>query len=150
MKEKITTKENPSTSAANDEMLEIRIPDVIKAIRKFWWLCLVLMIVGAVGFFFRHYVRFVPVYQSSVTFTVQTQELGNSNMGITSYSFSYNRATATQLASTFPSIIKSRILNDILCTDLGIPYIPCTLASSSVSGTNMFTVTATAPILAHA
>ena len=43
MKEKITTKENPSTSAANDEMLEIRIPDVIKAIRKFWWLCLVLM-----------------------------------------------------------------------------------------------------------
>jgi capsular polysaccharide biosynthesis protein len=85
----------------------------------------------------------VPTYQSSVTFTVRTQELRGANMGITSYSFSYNRATATQLASTFPSIIRSRILSDIICTDLGISYIPCTLASTSVSGTNMFTVTST-------
>ncbi|MBR4034926.1 MAG: hypothetical protein IKJ04_08955, partial [Clostridia bacterium] len=143
MSENKTNNTSSTTETEREGYLEIRIPEIIKATRKFWWLCLLLMVIGAGVMFYRSYVRFVPKYQSSVTFTVQTQEIGSSNMGITSYSFSYNRSTATQLAQTFPSIIRSNILSDLICNDLGISYIPCTLSSSSVSGTNMFTVTAT-------
>ena len=141
-----TNHSNHETSSLNNDQegtLEIRFSEILKGFRKFWWLCLLLTVLGAGVMFYQSYIRFTPIYKSSVTFTVQTQETGSANMGITSYSFSYNRATANQLSSTFPSIIKSNILQDIICNELGLSSFPCTLSSSSVSGTNMFTVTAT-------
>ncbi|MBP3368892.1 MAG: polysaccharide biosynthesis tyrosine autokinase, partial [Clostridia bacterium] len=143
MNENNSQKVSQSSAAEPKGTLEIRIPDIIKAFRKFWWVCLLLSVLATGFLLYRNYRNFTPKYQSSVTFTVQTQEIGSSNMGITSYSFSYNRSTATQLASTFPSIMRSKILSDLICNDLGITYIPCTLSSSTVSGTNMFTVTST-------
>ena len=141
MNENKNLKASQGSGTEHEGELEIRIPDIIKAFRKFWWVCIILMVLASGLMLFRSYRQFTPKYQASVTFTVQTQEIGSSNMGITSYSFSYNRTTATQLASTFPSIMKSRILSDLICNDLGIAYIPCTLSSTTVSGTNMFTVT---------
>lgn len=135
--------EQNKTSGDEQELIEIRFHEIYRSFMKFWWLCLLLAVIGAGVMFYKSYIRFVPTYQSSVTFTVQTQEPGSANMGITSYSFSYNRATASQLSSTFPNIIKSNILQDIICNDLGISHFPCTLSASSVSGTNMFTITAT-------
>ncbi len=92
--------------------------------------------------FYRSRADYRPLYSSYVTFTVHTQEIGISGVGMTSYTFSYNRATANQLSTTFPNIIKSNILQDVICNDLGITYLPVTLSASSVSGTNMFTITA--------
>lgn len=110
---------------------------------KFWWLCVLLALIGAAGMYVRSYLSFVPSYQTAVTFTVQTQSSGANGIGIMSQSFSANRATAAQLSTTFPSIIKSRILQDVVCNDLGIRTFPCTLSASVVKGTNMFTITAT-------
>jgi len=90
----------------------------------------------------KSYSSYTPMYESAVTFTVQTQQLTSGNMGLSSYSFSYNRSTAAQLANTFPSIIRSNILQDVVCNDLDLSYFPCILNASSVSGTNMFTITA--------
>lgn len=135
--------EQNKTSAEEQELIEIQFQEIVRGFMKFWWLCLILAVIGAGVMFYKSYIRFTPTYQSSVTFTVQTQELGSSSMGITSYSFSYNRATTNQLSSTFPNIIKSNILQDVICNDLGLSYFPCTLSASSVSGTNMFTITAT-------
>ncbi len=109
---------------------------------RFWWLCAALALFCACVLSVRSYTGFTPMYQSSVTFTVQTQTSSSSGI-ITSYSFSTNRATATQLSTTFPSIIRSNILQDVVCHDLGINYFPCTLSASVVKGTNMFTITAT-------
>ena len=114
--------EQNKTSGDEQELIEIRFHEIYRSFMKFWWLCLLLAVIGAGVMFYKSYIRFVPTYQSSVTFTVQTQEPGSANMGITSYSFSYNRATASQLSSTFPNIIKSNILQDIICNDLGISY----------------------------
>ena len=142
MSENQSVNEKTTQNTEAPELIEIRFSEIIRALRKFWWLCLLLAVIGAGVMFYRSYVRFTPVYSSSVTFTVQTQETRPASMGITSYSFSYNRSTASQLASTFPSIVRSNILQDIICIDLDLPYFPCTLSASSVSGTNMFTVTA--------
>lgn len=125
-----------------DSLIEFRMEDIWQGFLKYWWVCIILMLLGAGVMFFRSYVRFTPSYECSATFTVQTQQVGAAGDSITSYAFTYNRSAATQLASTFPSIIKSNILQDIIRNDLELSYVPATLTASSVSGTNMFTITA--------
>lgn len=131
------------SSSGQEQYAPIDLSGVISAFFKFWWLCVLLAVLAAGMMFIKSYVLFKPVYQSSVTFTVQTPQPGYGNMGITSYSFSYNRSTAAQFSNTFPNIIKSNILQDVVCNDLDLDYFPCSLTASSVSGTNMFTITAT-------
>ncbi|MBR3999159.1 MAG: hypothetical protein IKI93_12555, partial [Clostridia bacterium] len=131
------------SSDQQEQVPELDLSRFFAAFLKFWWLCVLLAVICAGVMFVRSYVGFVPQYQSAVTFTVQTPQIGSNNMGITSYSFSYNRATAAQLSSSFPNIIKSNILQDVICRDLDLSYFPCSLTASSVSGTNMFTITAT-------
>jgi len=131
-----------NASAETDNLLEIRMDDFLRGLIKYWWVCVLCALLGAAVMFVRSYVRFVPVYQCSATFTVQTQQAGAAGDSITSYSFSYNRSAAAQLSNTFPSIIKSNILQDIIKNDLELSYMPATLSASSVSGTNMFTISA--------
>lgn len=126
----------------DNELLSINFPEIFRSLAKFWWLCLILALLGASAMFVRNRAGYVPMYESSVTFTVRTQEPGSAGIGISTYSFSYARATATQLSTTFPAIIESNILQDIICNDMGLAYLPATLSASVVKGTNMFTITA--------
>ncbi len=126
-----------------NETQKIHLEVFVKSFFRFWWVCLICAVLLGAFAFYRSYVQFRPVYKSSVTFTVQTQWSGSSSEGgVDAYSFSYNRAAASQLSSSFPSIIKSNILQDIVCNDLRLSYFPCSLSASSVSGTNLFTITA--------
>lgn len=135
--------ETEKTSSENSEgLVSIDFPEIFRGLSKFWWLCLLLAVLGAGAMFCRNRMRYVPMYESSVTFTVRTQDPGSSGIGISTYSFSYARSTASQLSSTFPAIIESNILHDIICNDMELPYLPATLSASSVKGTNMFTITA--------
>ena len=136
-----TETKQPNT-AETGGLIELRLEDFWHGLLKFWWVCLVLILLCAGVMFYRSYVRFTPIYQCSATFTVQTQQIGSAGDSITSYSFTYNRSTATQLSNTFPSIMQSNILQDIICNELELPYIPARLSASSVPGTNMFTITA--------
>jgi len=139
---------NTSESRNNSEQTveqgtELDLSIYVASFFKYWWLCVILAVLCAGLMFVRSYRGFVPQYQSAVTFTVQTSQIGAGGMGITSYSFSYNRAAASQLSASFPNIIKSNILQDVICNDLNLKAFPCKLTASSVSGTNMFTITAT-------
>lgn len=130
-------------NTAGQEFPLFDISDFLNNLLKFWWLCILLIVLCAGALFIRGQLRYTPQYQSSVTFTVQTSQLNSGSMGVSSYSFSYNRSLAAQLSTTFPSIIKSNILQDIVCSDLGLTSFPCSLSASVVSGTNMFTITST-------
>ncbi|MDD6262647.1 MAG: polysaccharide biosynthesis tyrosine autokinase [Clostridiales bacterium] len=123
--------------------LEIYPSDLWRGFLRFWWLCLIFVLLGTGIMFYKSYIRFTPKYSASVTFTVQTAENGVDSSGITSYSFYYNRSTASQLSATFPYILQSNILQDIIMTDLELQYMPAALTASTVSGTNLFTMTAT-------
>ena len=114
-----------------------------KGFLKFWWVCVILALLFAAYSVYRTRAGYSPMYESSVTFTVQTKGTSSNNgNGISYYTFSYNRSIANQLAETFPTILQSRILQDNVCNELNIEYFPCTLSSSSVSGSNLFTITA--------
>lgn len=136
------TQKNTPEQSGEFEPISINFPEIFRSFAKFWWLCLALVILGAGLMFCRNRINYTPMYESSVTFTVRTQEPGSAGIGISSYSFSYARSTASQLSSTFPAIIESNILHDIICNDMGLPYLPATLLASVVKGTNMFTITA--------
>lgn len=116
----------------------------LKNFGKFWWLCVLLALLLAGLSVYRTYTGFVPSYQSSATFTVQTKgNASSANGGLSYYTFSYNRSLANQLAETFPSLLQSQILQDTICNELNMEYLPCSLSSSSVAGSNLFTITAT-------
>ncbi len=138
----LESKHKSSDTAQEVEKLELDLDRFLDGLKKFWWLCLILAVIGASVLYVRSSAAFTPRYSVSVTFTVQTQSIQTGSLGITSYSYSSNRATATLLSSAFPSIIKSNILQDVICNDLGLSYFPCSLSASVVPKTNMFTVTA--------
>ena len=125
-----------------NEFIPFYFSDLVKGVAKFWWVAVVLaLLLGGVRFAIG-YTRFVPVYSTSATFTISTST-GSSRTdgGMTSYSFYYDSAMTTQLSTAFPYILASNILQDSICEELGYPYLPASLSASSVSGSNMFTIT---------
>lgn len=130
----------------SDEALQkkqfIQISDLWKGLVKFWWVMVILGILGGAGIFVRSYYLYQPIYEVSATFTVNTQTLSLTGEGIPSYSYYYDNATAANLANTFPYIIQSNILADAIKEDLGYGYIPASLSADPVESTNMFTLTA--------
>ncbi len=106
------------------------------AIRLFWIAVLTFVVVTAL---FSAYLRYsyVPVYKSSATFVISVNSEYNTE---TRY---YDVETANQLAKTFPSVLKSGILSDIVANDLGLTAIPCTISAEAVPSTNLFTVSVT-------
>lgn len=123
--------------------LKLNSDDIIIGFKKFGWLCAVLAVVfGSIMFAYKH-VTYVPKYTSEATFTVYTQNNASSISGVSVYSFYYNSATANQLSKTFPYILKSNLLYDAILEDLETDYLGASVSASSVSGTNMFTLSAT-------
>lgn len=122
--------------------VELYISDLWRGFLKFWWLCLALAVVFAAVVFVEGYLNFKPVYSVSATFTVQTQDVNANGDAVSSYAFYYNRTTAAQLSESFPFILESNLLQQTICEDLGVKRMPATISASSVTDTNMFTMTA--------
>ena len=120
----------------------IQFSDIWKGVIKFWWVVLLSVLLCGAGMFVRSYYLYTPIYQASATFTVNTQTLSLTGEGIPSYSYYYDNATASNLANTFPYIIHSNILTDMIRDDLGYGYVPASLSAEAVKSTNMFTMTA--------
>ncbi len=133
--------EKKRRGSGKNEFIPFYFSDFIKGLEKFWWLIVILVILFGGIRFFLSYKRYKPVYSTSATFTISTST-GNSKSegGMTSYSFYYDSAMTTQLSSTFPYILQSNILQDAICEELGYDYLPASLSASSVSGSNMFTI----------
>lgn len=132
-----TDKKTKSTKTS--ETLKLNVEDIAIAIRKLGWIAIVLAVVfGLVTFAYKH-AKYVPVYTAEATFTVSVQN-SSSIGGISVYSFYYDSATANQLSKTFPYILKSNLLYDAVCEDLGTTVVGASLSAENVSGSNMFTI----------
>ncbi len=125
-----------------NERIELYISDLWRGMVKFWWVCVALAAVFAVVMFLKSYISFTPRYTVSATFTVQTQDVNANGNAVSSYSFYYNRTTAAQLSDTFPFILESNLLQETICEDLGVSSMPASISATSVTDTNMFTMTA--------
>lgn len=123
--------------------VKIYLSDIVKGIKKFWWLCIVVAIITASVKVAMTVHKHTPVYKASATVTVSTQNSSTDLGGLSVYSFYYDTSTASQLSSTFPYILASNLLQDAVCEDLDIEYMPVSLSATVVESSNMFTITAT-------
>ncbi len=123
--------------------LKVLLSDIWRGAIKFGWISVALAVLLGGLQFYRSYVRYVPQYTVSATFTVQTENkvLSGEN-GVSAYSFFYNKNTADQLASVFPYIIGNSILISQVCEDLGVTAMPASVTATCISDTNMVTLTA--------
>ena len=137
------TNSNENKSYVNERKFTVYPSDFVKGIKKLWWTCILLAVLFGGGMFFNSYRSYSPSYTVSATFTVSTQNSSASIGGISVYSFYYDSTTAAQLASTFPYLLNSNLLSDMICEDMGITSIPVKMNASAVSGSNMFTLSVT-------
>lgn len=119
--------------------------DIIKGIKKLFWIAILVSLIFSVVFCSRAKSRYVPMYSSSATFAISV----SNSYGVNSKY--YNANTAKQMATTFPYILQSGVLVNIIATDLGLPSLPGTLTATSTEGVNLFELTATSndPQMAH-
>ena len=110
---------------------------------KFWWLCLLLAVLAAGSAYFYSVKTYQPMYTASATYTVSTEKVSSGSMGISTFVYNYSRSTANQMSTIFPFILESDIMKQLICEDLQTERLPVKISSSSVEGTNMFTLNVT-------
>lgn len=135
---------NTNNTVPSGKDVTLYLSDFWRGFVKFWWICAILSILFGGMTFYRSYIRFTPIYKVSATFTVHTENntlAGDS--GVSAYSFYYDRNTADQLATVFPYALQSAILQQKVCDDLNMNYMPASVSASCVTGTNMVTLTTT-------
>lgn len=124
--------ENDSVSSKNSLYLS----DFIKGIIKFWWLILILVFIGGSALFLKSVLTYKPIYKASATFTI------NSNDVYSDIKSGDDKNFAKELSNTFPYLLKTSILQNKICEDIGVDKLPATLLVNSVDDTNMFTLSA--------
>lgn len=117
--------------------------DFCRGFKKFWWIVAILCVFFSVFNVYRYHKSYTPMYKAEATFTVSTQDRVGSINGISSYNFYYDASAAAHLSSTFPCILSSNLLQEAVANDLNLPALPVSLTASSVSGSNMFTLSST-------
>ncbi len=125
-----------------DTKIYIYFSDFLKAVKKFWWVCVAFAVLLGGYSFYDGYTNYTPKYQAYATFTVSTQNSSSVN-GISAYSFYYDASAANQLAKTFPYLLQTNILKDAIKEDLDVEVLPASLSAQSVAGSNIFTLSST-------
>ncbi|MBQ0097311.1 MAG: AAA family ATPase [Oscillospiraceae bacterium] len=110
--------------------------DLVRGFVKFWWLVLALVLIGAIGLSLKSIITYQPKYKVSATFTI------NSTDTYSELTSTDDKNFAKELSNTFPYILKTNILQNKICGDLGVTELPAVLSASSVNNTNMFTLSA--------
>lgn len=117
------------------ELLDITIilDDMWRGFKKFFWLCLLLIIAFSVLFFMRARSSYSPRYEAYSSFVVQAKTAFN-------YGSSYDGTVAQQLSRTFPYIITSDVLNEVVAESLGMDSVPASITADAMEDTALFTI----------
>lgn len=111
---------------------------VLNGAKKHWWLIAILAGILSLAFVFYSYRNYVPQYKATATFTVSPRDTN-----VSSYSSTSSSASTLQLEKTFPYIITSAPLTNVVTEDLGLSSMPGSITATAVEDTNLFTITVT-------
>lgn len=123
--------------------LGVLIIDFWKGILKFWYIILILMILGMGAMWGYGHFTYVPMYRATASFTVKTVDDILDDELNTSYVFFYDKNTADQIEKTFPYILGSEVLQEQLREELGTAYVNGSVSAQVISNSNMVTLTVT-------
>lgn len=131
-----------STEINDDEIeidLAILFGDMWKGIKRFWWLLLLFIALAAsiaVYFSVRIY---TPKYRAAATFSVAVNTQNSSAYDEEdSYGFTYKKSITSQMADTFPYILQSNVLQNIVANELGVEQLNGTISIESYTDSNLF------------
>lgn len=114
--------------------LSILLDDMWRGLKRFFWIFLLLISFCSSFFYFRARRAYVPYYQAYSSFVVNTR---------TAYGYNesyYNKTTAEQLSKTFPYIMTSGVLNQVVAESLGLDSVPATITAEAMEETALFTI----------
>lgn len=110
------------------------------AFKKFWFVAVIVAIVGGI-FGYTNYKRtYVPSYTSQATFAVTAPEYNG-----TDESYTNNNELASILSVSFNYIINNEVFYEIIKADIGLDYVPSIINIVAVEDTNMLSITTTGP-----
>lgn len=112
------------------------------SLKRLYWVVAGIVVACAAVTFVLCKVTYRPMYKCSTSFTVSPLVASNSSNGVSVYQFNYNSTLASQMATTFPYVLRSNVLIDIIESDMGKP-INGTITAEAVSTTNIFELTVT-------
>ena len=92
----------------------------IKAFRQLWALVLILVFGFSAAKWFMAWRSYTPYYQTTAIFSVSS---GYSTDDIFSSTFYYDSVAAQQMASSFPYLVNTDMMRDLMTAHLGKSYI---------------------------
>lgn len=108
--------------------------DMIKAIQHYKIRFAVIILVCMVLFCGYRRITYVQYYEAYKTYTI------SASISAESSNVYLDNETANQMAKTFPYILKSDILKDVVKEDLGVKKIPGSISAEVMQDTNLFTL----------
>ncbi len=130
-----------SRSSSDGQMFSEKFKFFRRSFKRLWWISAVCgMLFASLSFAYFH-ITYRPMYRSDVKFTITPLVSSDAESGASVYSFNYNSTLARQMAKTFPYIINSGIMGDILNNDLQRP-VNGIISAESVENTNIFKISA--------
>lgn len=113
--------------------LRIFISDFLRSAKHMLWLGIALVFLAVAVFCARTHLTYTPRYQASASFTIYVTDPLQAEVR------QYNTATAEQMAKSFPYILTSGALSNMVMQELGITYMP-SVSASVLENTNIFTL----------
>lgn len=127
--------ENSLNTETQLEKLDILsfLNDCLHRTRRLWWVVVLAVGISMGLSYFRSSTSYSPTYVAEATVSVEIV-----NGGVYA-----NRNTAEQMGLIFPYILTSGALSDVISADLDMDTVPGTIKVSSISGTNLLTISVT-------
>lgn len=122
------------TKAPEPIDLTIHIKRFVKVFRRLWPLVLVLSLVLSGFNFLRQRRSYVPVYECKAIFSISS---GYGADDIFTSSFFYDSTTASQVGSTFPYLLNTEFMRDLILAQLDKGYINGSIRAEAKAATNL-------------
>ena len=133
--------ENTQNNFQEEELYQIDLlmvlDDMWRALKKFWLFFLVLIVTCSMLAAFSVILVYSPRYQAYATFVVNAKTAYSSSDTYQEY---YNEASADQLSKSFPYILTSGALNDVVAKSRHMDSIPATITAQSIADSALFTI----------
>ena len=107
----------------------------LKVLRRTWLLILILSLFFGAFRYYQAARRFRPVYEAKAILTVTSDYSTDDIFSGGSY---YDATAAEQIVNTFPYLLTTDFMRDLIMAELGTNSIPGSISASSIAETNMF------------
>ena len=134
MEDTMENGQNSQELSAGILYLTTLLDDMWRGLKKFYWICILIISGSATVFFIQAQRSYSPVYEAYSSFVVNTK---------TAYAYEstyYNKTAAAQMSRTFPYIMTSGVLNQVVGESLGLNYVPASITAEAMEDTALFTI----------